>query len=184
MQTVPQLERFLRLQPLIMSVLRPVAALGVEDCWVGAGLIRNAVWDHLHGRPIEIVSGSDVDVIYCDAQDASAARDIAIEKLLTDACPGMPWSVHNQARMYERNGDPPYRDSEDAIRHWPETATAVAARLTAEQVEVIAPHGIDDLVQLIVRPTPHFGRKLNVYRERLASKNWHQRWPQLRFAGP
>lgn len=162
-----------------MSVLRVVAALGIEDCWVGAGLVRNAIWDHLHGRPVELVPGSDIDVVYCDPADTSLARDLEIETRLLAALPGIPWSVHNQTRMHGRNGDRPYRDTEDAIRHWPETATAVAARWHDERVEVIAPHGIDDLLQLRVRPTPQFGRKLDIYRERVRSKDWARRWPKL-----
>lgn len=46
---------------------------------------------------------------------------------------------------------------------------------------VIAPHGIDDLVHMIVRPTPAFRTKMSVYEQRLASKVWARRWPQLTF---
>jgi hypothetical protein len=83
--------------------------------------------------------------------------------------------------MYERNGDAPYRNTADAIRCWPETATAVAARLVRDNVQVIAPHGVGDLVSMIVRPSPAFARKLPIYRSRLAAKNWAQRWPRLHF---
>jgi hypothetical protein len=119
-----------------------------------AGLIRNAIWSHLHGRPVAPLLDSDVDVVYWDPSDTSPERDVAIEKQLLKEYAGIPWSVHNQARMHERNGDPPYRNTEDAIRCWPETATAIAARLSGTRVEVLAPHGIQDLVNLIVRPTP------------------------------
>jgi hypothetical protein len=172
---------FLGSQQNIMALLRDVAALGIDDCWIGAGLIRNAVWDHLHGCPVEPVPGSDVDVVYCDPHDASHERDQAIETCLRNKCPGVPWSVHNQARMYPHSGSTVYRDTEDAIRHWPETATAIAARINGDRVEVIAPHGVDDLVGLVVRPTPAFMERLPAYRSRLASKNWALRWPGLRF---
>jgi hypothetical protein len=56
------------------------------------------------------------------------------------------------ARMHERNGDAPYRNTEDAIRCWPETAR-----------KVISPHGTDDLVGMIVRPSPAFLNKLPIY---------------------
>jgi hypothetical protein len=48
-------------------------------------------------------------------------------------------------------------------------------------VDVIAPYGIHDLVAMIVRPTPAFLRRPPIYRSRLASKNWAQRWPRLQF---
>jgi hypothetical protein len=180
MRSSEDIAAFLGGQQYIMALLRDVAALGIDDCWIGAGLIRNAVWDHLHGYRVEPISGSDVDVVYCDPHDASRERDQTIETCLRDACPSIPWSVHNQARMYD-NGSTVYRDTEDAIRHWPETATAIAARINGDHVEVIAPHGVDDLVGLVVRPTPAFMDRLPIYRSRLASKNWAVRWPGLRF---
>jgi uncharacterized protein len=154
----------------------------IEDCWVGAGLIRNAVWNHLHDRPVEPALNSDVDVVYWNPGDTSPERDIAIEKHLFKEYAGIPWSVRNQARMHERNGDAPYRNIEDAIRCWPETATAIAARLTGSHVEVLAPHGVEDLVNLIVRPTPAFAQKTSVYSARISSKDWARRWPGLQFS--
>jgi hypothetical protein len=148
---------------------------------VGAGLIRNAVWDYLHGFPTEPRAESDVDVVYCDDREATLERDLALERRLFEKLPDVAWSVHNQARMHDRNGDAPYRDTEDAIRRWPETATAIAARIVAGDVQVIAPYGIDDLVGMIVRPTPAFACKLPSYRSRLATKTWGRRWPKLRF---
>jgi len=181
MRSCDDIAAFLRGQLHIMSLLRTVAGLGITDCWVGAGFIRNAVWDHLHGFLIEPVAESDVDVVYCDHAEASLERDIAIEKRLFDEFPDIPWSAHNQARMHKRNGDAPYCNTEDAIRCWPETATAIAARIFGSDVQVIAPHGIDDFVGLVVRPSPAFLRKLPIYRNRLASKNWARRWPKLQF---
>jgi len=164
-----------------MSLLQHVAALGIQDCWIGAGLIRNAIWDHLHGMPVEFAPGGDVDVIYYDPAHTSSDRDIAIEKRLFDAHPAIPWSVHNQARMHQANGDAPYRSIADAISCWPETATAIAARTIAGKVEIVAPHGIDDLVGMVVRPSPNFAHKLTIYRNRIAMKKWAQRWPGLQF---
>ncbi|WP_050385302.1 nucleotidyltransferase family protein [Bradyrhizobium pachyrhizi] len=181
MRTVEDVANFVGDQPLLTGLLRSVATLAIDDCWIGAGVIRNAVWDHLHGYSIELLSGSDVDVVYCDHSNVNSERDVAIERRLTNDRKGIPWSVRNQARMYERNGDVPYRDSEDAVRCWPETATAVAAKLSDGRVEIMAPHGIDDLLHMIIRPTPVFRTKLSVYNRRIASKDWARRWPRLTF---
>jgi hypothetical protein len=181
MQSRPEIAKFLECQPLILSILKQVEALAIEDCWVGAGLIRNAIWNHLHGRSVELLLDSDVDVVYWNPDDATPERDIAIQKHLFQEYADIPWSVHNQARMHERNGDAPYRNTEDAIRCWPETATAIAARLSGTHVEVLAPHGVEDLVNLIVRPTPAFARKQSIYSARISSKDWARRWPGLRF---
>jgi uncharacterized protein len=181
MQTLRDVTNFVGEQALLMALLRAIATLDIDDCWIGAGVIRNAVWDYLHGYPVQLASGSDVDVVYCDHRNVNSERDRVIERRLTNDWSGIPWSVHNQARMHERNADAPYRDSADAIRCWPETATAIAARLWDGQVQIIAPHGVDDLVRMIVRPTPAFRTKMSVYELRLASKNWARRWPRLTF---
>ena len=179
MRSLDDIARILAAEPVIVSVLAAVEALSIDDCWVGAGLVRNAVWDHLHGRPVGLVAGSDIDVVYCDPADAGMARDLAIEARLAASHPALPWSVHNQARMHAANGDPPYRDVADAIRCWPETATAVAARLSEGTVALLAPHGVGDLLGLIVRPTPVFVRKPAAWQARRAEKAWLQRWPRL-----
>ena len=181
MQSTGDIVGLIESEPILMSVLRTVSALDVDDCWVAAGLIRNAVWDHLHGRTVRLVPGADVDVIYCHHGRLGLEQDIELEGRLTSAAPAIPWSVHNQARMYERNADPAYLHCEHAISFYPETATAIAARFRDDKVQFIAPHGADDLLNLIVRPTPVFRRKINIYQQRLVVKNWAQRWPRLRF---
>jgi hypothetical protein len=119
--------------------------------------------------------------VYCDPADVSLARDLSIQGKLRAGHPDDPWSVHNQARMHGQNGDPPYRNAADAIRCWPETATAVAARLQGARVEILAPHGVQDLLGMIVRPTPAFALKMDLYQARQASKNWKERWSKLRI---
>ena len=43
----------------------------------------------------------------------------------------------------------------------------------------MAPHGVKDLPNLIVRPAPAFEQKMEVYCERVLSKDWPARWPKL-----
>jgi uncharacterized protein len=179
MLTVQDVANFVGGQPLLMGLLRAVDTLAIDDCWLGAGVIRNAVWDYLHDYPVQLAAGSDVDVVYFD--HLKVHSEIDLEHRLAKNCAAVPWSVRNQARMHERNGDPPYRDTEDAVRCWPETATAIAAGLRNGRVQIIAPHGVDDLVHLIVRPTPAFKTKPSVYERRLASKEWARHWPRLTF---
>lgn len=70
----------------------------------------------------------------------------------------------------------------EAIAAWVETATAVAVRLSSnDEVEMLAPHGVADLVQLVLRPTPT-RRDWPLLRQRTAQKRWLERWPHLRFA--
>lgn len=115
MRTVEDVAKFVGSQPFLMTLLQAVEALAIEDCWIGAGCIRNAVWDHLHGYPVQLASGSDVDVVYFERSDVHS--EIDLEHQLAKNSASVPWSVRNQARMHERNGDRPYRDTEDAVRY-------------------------------------------------------------------
>jgi hypothetical protein len=167
-----------------MRLLRVVAALELPDAWIGAGFVRDAAWDRMHGRPATPGAG-DVDVVWFGAATPSAAEDRAIEARLREALPGVDWSVSNQARMHGRNSDAPYRDTADAMRHWPETATAVAARWDGRRVEVLAPLGLEDLLGGVIRPGPRFiGEKRGIAEARIAAKGWLARWPLLRRAEP
>ena len=167
-------------QPAMLSVLDAVRAVGLPDCWVAAGFIRNAVWDALHRQPLR-TGNSDVDVIFFDSARLDAGHDQRIEAMLTTALPGVPWSVRNQARMHVRNGDAPYADSLDAMRHWPERCTAIGARRSGGRIELAAPLGIADLINLVVRPTSAFAGKLDIYRRRQREKDWWRRWPNLQI---
>ncbi len=168
--------------PERLHLLGTVQELQLPDGWIGAGFVRSAVWDQLHGMPPSLPDG-DVDVVWFDPARATPDDDRRIEERLAAAAPTVDWSVTNQARMHARNGDAPYASTGDALRHWPETATAVAVRLTGERLEVLAPFGLDDLFAMIVRPTPAFaGDKLPVVQARVRDKRWLERWPRLKFS--
>lgn len=171
----------IRYDALRWRVLGLVRELGLPDCWIGAGFVRNAVWDHLHERPPTPPTG-DVDVIWFDPARAHRRVDEEHEASLRAREPDIAWSLKNQARMHHRNGDPPYASATDAMRYWPETATAVAVRRTGgDRCEVAAPFGTDDLLGLVLRPGPAFlGEKRSVYASRLHSKRWTTIWPLLR----
>lgn len=162
-----------------MRILQAVSTIALPDCWIGAGFVRNLVWDVLHDFP-EPTPLNDVDVLYFDKRDIGRENERRHESVLARAMPGVPWSVRNQARMHLRNGDAPYRSVADAMLYWAETATSVAVRRNpAGGLELIAAHGIGDLVDLVVRPTPRFAGKIHVYRARMQEKNWPAIWPRL-----
>ena len=171
----------LRADPLRWHLLDVVRGLGLADGWIGAGFVRNAVWDHLHQRPPSPPAG-DVDVIWHDCRRTDPAEDLKHEAALRAAEPAVAWSVKNQARTHTRNGDAPYASAVEAMRCWPETATAVAARRHGlDGCEIAAPLGLDDLLALTLRPTPRFcGEKRGIYEERLRAKRWTASWPHLR----
>lgn len=180
--TASDITAYIATQPAMVEILRAVEALSLPHCWVGAGFVRNPIWDALHGFAWS-ASYTDIDVLYFDAANVDPERDQQIEADLLVSIPATPWSVKNQARMHLQNGDAPYADTADAMRHWPETCTAIAVRAMGSQVGILAPFGIDDLISLVVRPTPTFAKKIEVYRTRIARKAWSESWPNLQIIG-
>jgi hypothetical protein len=161
-----------------MDALATLALAGPPGAWIGAGFVRNAVWDALSGREPDVTGLDDLDVVHL----GPAAPDTGFEAALR-SCRRLPWSVKEQGAMAARHGHAPYPDLAAAVAHWPETATAVAARLAAGRLEVLAPHGVEDLLRLVVRPTPAHAADPSAVRARLAAKGWRARWPGLRSAG-
>ena len=174
---------FIAHNPRMMRCLAVLAAHGPTGAWIGAGFVRNAVWDHLSGKDTEATPVADLDVVFHDPAITTAEQDARIEAALSVAAPDLPWSVRNQARMHERNGHRPYRDVTDALTHWPETATAIAARFGPQGVEILAPFGVADVLEMIIRPTPAFRTKPEIPLARLEAKGWLTRWPRLRLVG-
>lgn len=185
MKSVKRVDRIAVIKELLTTdafrfrALTAVAGLSLLDGWIGAGFVRDAVWDHLHCYPMSPPVG-DVDVIWFAPDTPSRAIDCVMERELQSRQPQIAWSVKNQARMHGRNGDMAYTSVADAMTHWPETATAVAARLCDGGIEVNAPFGLDDLFALRLRPTTAFvEKKRTVFQERVRARGWLDRYPLL-----
>lgn len=167
--------------PFHMQALHAVRQLDLPECWIAAGFVRNYVWDLMHGLPMTPLN--DIDVIYFDAANQNEAFEKQQEERLNDLMPGHPWSVKNQARMHIKNGDNPYDSNETALKHWCETVTPIGVKLEPDDaLSLIAPLGIDDLLNLECHATP-FAKskpaKLTDYRTRMQEKKWWELWPQV-----
>lgn len=180
--SVERLTAIVRSAPILMDMLAAVEAVGLPDAWIAAGTIRSAVWDTLHGRPVS-TDWADVDVLFFDAHDVSRQREAAAEAALAARLPDLPWEVRNQARMHLKTGLPPYRDTEDGLRHFAETPTAVGVRRRGPHIEIVAPYGLDDLFAMVSRPVFTDARMIGFYRARMETKDWPARWPQVRVLG-
>jgi uncharacterized protein len=159
-------------------------SLGLASWCIGAGALRNLVWDALHGhtKPSPL---PDIDFAYFDASDLSTASEQAVQAELLRRCPGEPWEATNQAAVhlwFEQHfghAVAPLLSLEEAVASWPEYATSVAVTFDVTgALQVIAPHGLDDLMGLKVRRNP--GRvSLDTYRQRVQQKKYTARWPRV-----
>jgi hypothetical protein len=173
-----KLIRILEAREDLVPLFRRVRDLGLMDWYIAAGLIRNTVWDTLHGcnqrSPL-----NDIDVVYFEPQLLSWDHDESFESRLRAADSRYNWSVKNQARMHIRNGHESYRSMNDALAHWPEVCTAVGVRLNKDDTwTVIAPYGLQDLFSLVIRRSPLFEDR-EYFLKRIADKGWVNRWKQL-----
>jgi hypothetical protein len=161
----------------IIDQLKLVNSLQLNDCWIGAGFVRNTVWDHLHNFKTKTPL-NDVDVIYFDKENIDPLQDIAIEERLREKASNLNWSVKNQARMHLKHDHKPYQNCLEAISFWSETPTAVAAQINdCGEISLIAPYGVHDLLALKVKPTPPIS--IEVYKARVKEKQWEKRWNKL-----
>lgn len=172
----------------MMDVLKIVESLNLPDWWIGAGFVRGKIWDSLHGYK-KRTPLPDIDVIYFDKNDFtkteeksfSTKSEIKCQKNLQKIMSNVNWSVTNQARMHLIHHDKPYKNSEEGLSNWVETATCVGVKTKNKKTILTTPRGISDLVNLIVRPTPKFKKDLKIFNERIKSKKWLKKWPKLRI---
>ncbi|OZG72982.1 nitrate reductase [Hahella sp. CCB-MM4] len=168
-----------------LKAIECVHQLDLPQCYIAAGFVRNLVWDHLHqfdtGSPL-----NDIDVIYFDPEEPDVSTSHIFERELQSLMPGPNWQVRNQAFMHERNGDPPYQSSLDAMSYWPEMETAVAVRKVAVSkkvegnLECISAFGFESLLNLQITWNPKRSRA--VFIQRVKAKGWLAKWPMLTMA--
>ncbi len=152
------------MQPLLEALvlcrpqLEALEASGLRG-WLGAGCLRNPVWDARFGLRSP---GTDWDVALFGEEG-----QVRLEGLL----PG-PWEAVDQARYGQGS-------AEAGLASWPETATAIGARLVPGGLEVLAPWGLGDLLDGVLRRSGGF-TDVAAFEARAASKRWSARWPGLR----
>jgi len=178
-----QLTQMVRSSPELMELLDAVRRLELASWCIGAGAVRSLVWDRLHGfaAPSHY---DDVDVVYYDDQ-AGPAQDVELQRRLLSFGPSTRWEVTNQALIHhwflnqQSQVVPPLCSLVEGVATWPEYATCVGVRLSLDNsIDVIAPHGLEDLFQLRVRHNP-IRASSAVFNERVASKRFIERWPML-----
>lgn len=165
----------------MMNILRVAEKLNFPDWVIGAGFVRNKVWDYLHGYTKKEVETNDIDLVYYDPNGNDQKTDERLSQKLRKET-GINWEIVNEAYAHQWNHLSPYKSTIDALSQWPETATGIGVKLENGQLKLIAPHGIDDLVNLVVRPSPKFPDGIERVRERAEEKRWIVKWPKLKFS--
>ena len=181
-----QLTEIIRSTAWLMDLLKAAREFDLPNWFIGAGAVRNTVWDRLHGFP-SAVSCSDVDLIYFSPIEEPIESDEALQERLTRMTPGIFREVTNQAlvhKWYEQELGLqiiPFTSSEDGVGTWPETATAVGVRLERDdQLTIVAPCGLTDLFTLNLRWNSRQA-SLRTFSQRVKDKQFLSRWPLLKL---
>lgn len=183
MQYAEELKEIIRNDDFFMKILRSIRDLNLESWCVGAGIIRNTVWAHLHSYPA--MKPKDIDVAYFDSA-GKIEDELEYEKILQETEPDIPWDVKNQALVHawyhKKFGFKvePFTSLEEAIAAWPETVTSVAVYLDKEDnIRIIAPLGLDDLFNIVLRRNPARVTP-EQFLKRLSEKDLVKKWPMMR----
>ncbi|GAB1542388.1 nucleotidyltransferase family protein [Scytonema sp. NUACC21] len=178
MNSTTRLQTILASSP-VGTVLPAIAQIDLPNWWLAGGAVRNTVWRTVFGNNCQLVI-KDFDIAFFDAQ-GDRSQELAAKAILTEQFPNYLFDVKNQASFARwRFGRRTYESTEDGIKDWLHTATAVGVRLnTKGQWLFFTPYGLNDLFDGTIRPTPaHIN---NQDAERKAA-NFLQKCPCLQLA--
>jgi hypothetical protein len=181
-------EEIVRSTDWLMRALVAARDVNPPDWLIGAGAVRGAVWDRLHGHETR-TELADLDLLFFDPDDLSEQHEQEIQRRLEAKLPEAPWDAKNQAAVHlwypQKFGFEvePLTSTAAAVATWPETAVCVGVRLTSDDRLVMeAPFGLDDLLGLVHRRNP---ARVSVqeYERRVAAKRISERWPRVTVIG-
>jgi hypothetical protein len=180
-KTEEDIKRIVQSDKWMMQILNAASQLDLPDWWIGAGFLRNKIWNAIEGSDKH--SNTDVDLVYFDPLNVNPEADWSYDKIMNRQHPDADWEIRNQARMHYVNGFEPYTSTADGISHWVETATCTAVKLKSGDLKFLFCHGSEDLLNLTARPTPAFqtDEMIGIFHERIKKKAWNKKWPHLKI---
>ena len=176
---------------LVMALRNPVndaiagelLALALPDAWIVSGCLVQTAWNVLTKRPVDY-GISDYDVFYFDPDTSWQAEDATILKLQgLSAKLDVRIEVRNQARVhlwYPQKHGLPYpalHSSTQGIDRFLTKNTQIGIRRTRGGHDLYAPHGFEDIVNMIVRPNP--GPNFSAANYEAKARRWKTLWPEL-----
>jgi uncharacterized protein len=169
--------------PVNQIIVDELFHLALPDAWLVSGCLVQTVWNGLTGRAVDH-GIADYDIFYFDPDTSWAAEDAVIRRLhdRLDAL-GVKIEARNQARVHlwyaEKHGlpYPPVARATEGIDRFLTKNTQVGIRHAREGFDVYAPHGFDDIANMIVRPNP--GPNFSAANYEAKAARWKKLWPEL-----
>ena len=182
--TVDTLLELAMANPINAEITARLPTLGLEQCFLTAGCLFQAVWNHQSGWPAD-QGVKDYDVFYFDADLSYEAEDVVIraaEDLLRDL--GVNVEVKNQARVhlwYQQRFGRPYpqlRTARQGIDRYLVAGTCIGLEVATG--EVYAPYGLEDVEQGVLRINPLHPEPV-LFEQK--ARSYQARWPWLKIVG-
>jgi hypothetical protein len=152
----------------------------VLDWCVYAGFVRNCVWNRLYRLNNVAERSSDIDVAIFAKNKPRIAR--AIQHELSEINSDYTWDVSNFA--FSSDNYKPKRSLPECLATNLDTVSTVGIYKDKEnEIKIIAPYGIDDLVDCTIRSTPFSSKnqqKKQLLIERIAKKRLLKKWKNLK----
>jgi hypothetical protein len=169
--------------PVNDAIADELFRLALPDAWIVSGCLVQTVWNVLTSRPIDH-GINDYDIFYFDPDTSWQAEDAIIRELRSRLeKPDVKIEVRNQARVHlwypEKHGlpYPALRSSTQGIDRFLAKNTQVGIRRSHGGHEVYAPHGFDDVANMIVRRNPGPNFSVEIYEAK--ARRWKMRWPEI-----
>ncbi len=179
-----ELTKIIQKDERLMEILQIARSVNLPNWYVGAGVVRNAVWDNLHGNT-EKTPIRDIDLIYFSSEPID---EEAVRQQLTSALPEVEWDFKNSLNVHEwyKNKKGIERtalmSSEQDIDNWPEVCSCIGVRLQDDdQLLIYAPYGIDDLMDIVFRRNAAGeGITKEIFEWRVVHKEIQEKWPKVK----
>jgi uncharacterized protein len=164
-------------------ILERLPKFGLPDAWLVAGSVIQTAWNVLTGRAPDY-GIKDYDIFYFDADTSWEAEDANIRRVAAAVSDiSVSVEVRNQARVHlwypNKFGIayPPLQRATQGIDRFLTVAAQIGIRPVQGNYDIYAPHGLEDLSTLTIRPNhcPNFSAHL--YEAKAAA--WKARWPEL-----
>lgn len=168
--------------PINAEITARLPALGLDQCFLTAGCLFQAVWNHQSNLPAD-QGVKDYDVFYFDTDVSYEAEDAVIraaEALFQDL--GVNVEVKNQARVHLWYGQrfgrpyPQLHTAKQGIDRYPVAGTCIGLEVATG--EVYAPYGLEDVEQGVLRINPVHPEQALFEAK---AKSYQARWPWLKI---
>jgi hypothetical protein len=169
--------------PVNAAILTRLPQLQANDAWLVSGALFQTVWNVRTQRAPDY-GIKDYDVFYFDPDTSwDAENDVIARARHVFADVNAAIEVRNQARVhlwYEAKFGSPYPPlarTTDGIDRFLMHNAQVGIRATNGGYDVYAPHGFDDIAQMIVRPNQTANFRRDRYLEK--AERWKSLWPEI-----